>query len=277
MTSNSTGRSDRHSRLSRTGVAAAAGLLVLAGAYAVRADDKPQPAAPAAAPAPAAQAKPEAKHDGKTVNLSERWIKGVQQRLELNIQRRVESASDKLPGASAVQTVDERIGVILRLADVSDKAAIFSLFLTDIHAKVTIGDKEHEFDSSTPSTDDKGNPLAEAMRPLVGATIKVVVNSDGDVASSTGQHNAIVPGHFGLYAEDLIGVDAIRRDWESIFTMRRGVDARAVTLGDTWKSSNDNEVKGVGIFTLATDSAFSDLADQHATVKTEGADRKSVV
>ncbi len=239
--------------------AAAAGLIVLAGQGGAAWADEPAPAET-----------PAAKDGAKAgeVDLPSRWVKGHQQRLELEVDRSVKVSSASLPMANGQQSIHQRIGMIMRLADVTDRAAVFNLFITDLDATVTLRDKEYTFDSSLPSVEDKGNPLAEAMRPLVGVTIKVVVNERGEIVSSIGHYNAIVPGPFGMYAADLVGPEAIRRDWGPMLAMKPG--EHGPVLGEQWETTEDGEMKGVGVFTLKSSSTFSDQADQLATVDAEG-------
>lgn len=179
-------------------------------------------------PASAAWLQPEPRSAG-SVDLRPRWEKGqeLRYRMELNIDGKA-----RIPGMDGeqAQTSVQDIGLLLRVRDIApDGGATLEVVYESLKFSMKSDAMDVRFDSSTPAQAD--NPYDAFLRPIVGVTLTVAMDKDGNITSVSGGEG-LASGPAAQFAGQFTSADVVRNFFGPIMTVRKG-SGRA-NVGDTW-------------------------------------------
>lgn len=125
------------------------------------------------------------------------------------------------------------------------------------------------FDSAKPAEQDASSQLAPFVRPVVGKSFTVKFDPTGA--------NADVDGIDGLLPNDpqiaqivaqAIGANGLGTAVVGFYVLKDGMEP--VKVGDTWSDTQDSPAQGLGTITITTNSKFSEMANEVATVTVDG-------
>jgi len=127
------------------------------------------------------------------------------------------------------------------------------------------------FDSATPADKDGTNPAAAAFRPLVGITLRLVIEPDGTIAAiGCADDVSAIEGEAAPRAAAIISPPAIRRMLGPIFAPCRGVPADGVVMGIAWEHTGQIEESPTPGFDLRTRYSVGALENDVATIEVGG-------
>lgn len=166
--------------------------------------------------------------EGRKINLRPRFTKGQELRYTMRL-----DASTKLTGEEAPagnQRIEQDIGLVLKVRDVNgETGASVDLVYESLRFKLTQGDTVMDFDSTKPARKD--DPTDAMLRPIVGLTLELKIDKDGNITSvSGGEKLAAGPG--AMLANNFTGADVIRSLMGRVMTLRRG--AGEASVGESW-------------------------------------------
>lgn len=179
----------------------------------------PQPAS--ALPAPGAS-------NGPTVNLRPRFTKGQELRYTLHMKAGTKMSG--LDGADMTQEAEQDIGLALKVKDVSpETGATIDLVYESLKVRATQGGVTETFDSSKPRKAD--DPNEEKYRPLVGLSVEIKLDKDGNITSVSGG-DALAGTPASALAENFSGADIVKGMLGKVISLRPSRPEAAV--GDSW-------------------------------------------
>ncbi len=127
------------------------------------------------------------------------------------------------------------------------------------------------FDSAAPLEKDATNPAAAAFRPLVGITLRLVIEPDGTIAGMGCEDDlGAIEGESAPRAAALISPPVIRRMLGPIFAPCRAVPEEGVEKGSAWEHTGQIEESQTPGFDLRTRYTVESLENDVATIEVEG-------
>lgn len=211
---------------------------------------------------PDGQPKPKAQASNK-INLRPKYTKGDQHRFAMTMSVKSKQGT----GAEATdRSSTQDIGLLLRVKEVTETGgASLELVYESLKIKVTDPLMNVDFDSTKPAA--KGDELSELtdsfLRPIVGLTLNVTSDKDGNITGISGAEG--IAG--GALAGQLTGADFIKNAFGPIFSIRKGAGEAAV--GESW--TNEDVIDGpVGQMRLATTNTLSSHRSGMATIDMKG-------
>lgn len=167
----------------------------------------------------------------ETVNLRPKFEKGTEASYTLAIDAQNE-ATRTGSAEPQKQHINQEIGLRLKVNDVdAEKGAKVDLTYDSFKLKVDGGPMPIEFDSATPAEKDEGNPVAGAFRPLVGTTLHLIIDKDGNVTDVTGGEE-LAQGIAGQALSGYVTSGGVRGLLGPIFSTRQTKGEASV--GETW-------------------------------------------
>lgn len=122
---------------------------------------------------------------------------------------------------------------------------------------------EIEFDSKKPAAPD--DPSDAMLRPIVGLTLKVVMDKDGNITSVTGGDDG--DGVTAMLMQQFTGADVIKGLFGPVSTMKKTAGRAAV--GESW-TTNDSLGGMLGTMRLSMTHTLESANGGRATIKTKG-------
>lgn len=206
-----------------------------------------------AVPAPAQVDRPAAK-----VNLRPVWKKGQEVRFRVQL----DSSLSDSAAQDQNQSTRQDIGILLRCNDVNPEAGP-SLELVYESLRITgkspVGNIN--FDSTKPAKPD--DPFDAILRSIVGLTLPVAMDKDGNITSVGGAES----GLGGALAGQFSGADTIKGLFGPIFSTKKTSGEAAV--GESW--TNDDTIQGsAGAMRLVTTNTLESHANGKAVISMKG-------
>lgn len=167
---------------------------------------------------------------GPEVDLRPKFKQGEEIRFTMNLDT---SGRQVTPGAGDQSTTTEQqIGLLLRVKESNpETGAILDLVYESFKMNVKAPTGDVSFDSSKPASKD--DMTDELLRGIVGLTLSVKVNPDGEITSVSGGEGAGVGA--GL-AGQFTGADMIKGVFGPVFSIKKGKPKAAV--GESWTTED---------------------------------------
>lgn len=167
---------------------------------------------------------------GPEVDLRPKFKKGQEIRFTLNL----ESAGKQVaPGAGdqTSTTTSQQIGLLLRVGEANpETGATLDLVYESFKMSLKAPTGDVTFDSSKPA--DKDDPTDQVLRSIVGLSLKVKVNPDGEITSVDGGEDGLA----GALAGQFTGADMIKGVFGPVFNVKPGKPKAAV--GESWTTED---------------------------------------
>ncbi|MBI1191455.1 MAG: hypothetical protein GC200_12340 [Tepidisphaera sp.] len=167
---------------------------------------------------------------GPEVDLRPKFKKGEEIRFTLNLDS---SGKQVVPGTTdqTSSSTSQQIGLLLRVRDANpETGASLDLVYESFKMNVKAPTGDVSFDSSKPA--DKDDPTDQVLRSIVGLTLKVKVNADGDITSVEGGGDGLA----GALAGQFTGADMIKGVFGPVFSVKPGKPKAAV--GESWTTED---------------------------------------
>jgi len=166
------------------------------------------------------------------VDLRPRFKTGAETKFAMVISGANEFKAEAMPGGGQSTKIDQEIDFTLKVKDVtSDGIATVDLTYDRMVMKVG-GMFEMTFDSTKPTDQDAGNMLASALRPLIGSSLTMTVDRDGNISKVEGFDKLKLNPSAQQMAGTLATADGVKSTFGQVFSTRKS-DGRA-SVGDTW-------------------------------------------
>lgn len=166
---------------------------------------------------------------------------------------------------SMLQSVDLRMKVV----DANPEGgAVVHLIYDSLRVTMTSDGKKTEFDSAKPKEKDGNDPMAAALRPIVGATLILTLDRDGNITKVEGGENLLPAGLGGSAADGLANPNTVKETWGPIFTTRRSSGQAAV--GDSWTTTDSMGASLIGSFLITTENRLKSHNSGNALVEFKG-------
>lgn len=180
-----------------------------------------------------------------------------------------------LPGGEAgkpEQVVKQEIGLTLRVKSVSaDGAATLELVYDSLKFDMQSDALDVSFDSSKP---DKDDPMAEVLKTIVGTTLTLQADADGNITSvGSGGLTGGLPALPSELSQQFTGTDIIKNFFGPITSIQKG--SGRVSVGESW-TNEDSIAGGLGTFhikntyTLRSHNAPNANVDMNGTMTLDG-------
>ncbi len=197
----------------------------------------------------------------KAVNLKPQFESGQTLRYQ------IESGNSVTQSFGAGMETSQNITIAFKVINANEDGTELTATFEKIKMS-TSGAMDLAFDSATPADQDTGNELASALRPIVGKSLSIKMDSDGNITELTGDKGLIPAGQMGGFAQAIVGADQNRQLFIQIL-MPSGTKTSAST-GDKWTNKNVIPVEPMGTLTISTDHTLKGVKAENATIMMDG-------
>jgi len=167
------------------------------------------------------------------------------------------------PDQEMMQAVDVRFRVVQTAPE--GGATVEMVFdAIKLNSKGPLGDTA--FDSSKPAPKGGDDDGAAALRKVVGTTLTLRIDRDGNITEIKGGES-LLPGGLGD-AASLVSGAGVQQTWGPIFTGRKGSGEAAV--GEKWTTTDSLNLSPIGAFTITTESVLASARAGSAEVGFKG-------
>ncbi len=167
---------------------------------------------------------------GPEVDLRPKFKKGEEIRFTLNLDS---SGKQVTPGTGdQTTTTSQQIGLLLRVKDVNpETGATLDLVYESLKLNVKASTGDVSFDSTKPA--DKDDVTDQVLRGIVGLTLNVKVDPDGQIKEVGGGDAG---GLAGALAGQFSGPDMIKGVFGPVFSVKKGKPKASV--GESWTTED---------------------------------------
>lgn len=179
------------------------------------------------------------------VNLRPKFEKGQETRLKMDISN-VMSMGGQGPMAGTEQKLKQEIGLVLKVKDSDpEKGATVELVYESLKFKAEAAGNVMEFDSAQPVQKDEESMLAPMMRPIIGATLTLLIDPQGNITSITGGENLV-----NQLTSEFLNASQVKSRFGTIISPKHG-DGLA-SVGEAWTNEDTLESPMGKIITTTT-------------------------
>ncbi len=178
----------------------------------------------------------------KGVSLRPKLTKGATTRFTVTAEGTNTTRADAFAQGQMTQTINREVRVAHRVIEANDSGAVIELTYEriKIEVKAPALNMNYAFDSQSPASKDAGNAVAEAMRPLVGATITLTLGTDGQITSVKAPQNLAKPGRLGGLPHELLDPTFVKKTYGGLYCVNNPVFTAAP--GETWSFNESREL-----------------------------------
>ncbi len=166
------------------------------------------------------------------VDLRPRFKTGAETRFAMAITGANEFKAEAMPGGGQSTKIDQEIDFTLKVKEVTDDGIATVDLTYDRMVMNVSGMFDLSFDSSKPTDEDAGNMLASALRPLIGSSLTMTIDRDGNITKVEGFDSLKLNPSAQQMAGTLATADGVKSTFGQVFSTRKS-DGRA-NVGDTW-------------------------------------------
>ncbi len=178
------------------------------------------------------------------VDLRAKFREGMKATFKMVMENKNDLAGGE-PGKPE-QVVKQEIGLTLKVKSVSaDGAAALELVYDSLKFDMQSDALDVSFDSSKPA--DKQDEFADLLKTIVGTTISMQADANGNITSVSGGGPATMPGIPGAISQQFTGGDVIKNFFGPIMTLQNG--SGRVSVGESW-TNEDTIAGGMGNFRM---------------------------
>lgn len=178
------------------------------------------------------------------------------------------AAKPPAPGTEPDQEMTQAVDVRFRVVDAYAEGGATVEMIYDaikLTTKGPLGDTA--FDSTKPAAKDGDDPGAAYLRKIVGTTLTLRVDRDGNITDIKGG-DALLPAGLGDAASSLVSGPGVQQTWGPIFTGRKG--SGEASIGEKWTTTDTLNVSPIGAFTITTESVLASARAGNAEVDFKG-------
>lgn len=240
---------------------------------------------------------PHAHAQKQIVDLRPKWEKGQQIRYRMDVSssgKTISGAQSATPGGKAAkptpknkarpdpdsdpdpadlginldQSMLQSVDLRMKVVDTNPEGgAVVHLIYDSLKLSMNSDGAKTEFDSARPKEKDGSDPIAAALRPIVGATLVLTLDRDGNITKVEGGENLLPAGTLSP-ADSLTNPAAVKEAWGPIFTTRRSTGKAAV--GETWTTTDSMNQSLIGSFLITTENRLKSHNSANALVEFKG-------
>jgi len=118
------------------------------------------------------------------------------------------------------------------------------------------------------SPGDASNRALSTMKPALGATITIDLDSKGNITRVENGGVAIPPGDLSDFINIVVGTADVRNRWSSILSPRK--DEQTATVGETWSGEEKLTKPPFGIFIASTNYTLKSANEEQAVITMDG-------
>lgn len=204
----------------------------------------------------------------QTADLRTRLTPGQTDRFEFFQEGRLTLTMPQVPGTGGEQTVTQEMRVALKIDEANDDGATGTITFERFALTLSGGGMEAAFDSDDPESKDADNPIALMLRPLIGKSIGVVFDAEGNVTALTGVKDVLPAGALGGGLAGLLGEEGLKGGVTLITSSGSSGGVRRV--GESWTSTDKIDVpEGGGALEMTTTHHLQSVRGEKATVTIE--------
>lgn len=199
----------------------------------------------------------------KPVDLRPKWTVGQDVRYKIVAEGTNEM---DVPGMGPQKTTDrQEIAVRLTPKEVTEGGAKVELTYEAIKVNVEGSPRGPQtFDSTKP---DEGGPLGQALRPIVGLTLTLHVDPNGNITEVTGGDSVQVNPR-SQWAGRLVQKGGVSSMFGRVISGNRA--SGQANVGDTWQTSDRIDLSSMGTVKLDAENTLNGLSGNVATIGIKG-------
>jgi hypothetical protein len=210
------------------------------------------------------QGQPRGEAASGTVDLRPRFETGQQIRFKMRMES---SGTDTMDGAGEASTsTKQEIGLLLRVKDVNpETGAVLDLVYESLKFSLDSPIMGRvDFDSSKPATGGDASPVEAMLRPMVGLTLSVRTDKDGNITEVKAPESA---GGAGAMLHQFTGADVVKNMFGPIVSLRGGTGRASV--GEKW--TNESRIDSpMGAMKISTTNTLLSHAEGKANIDIKG-------
>lgn len=204
----------------------------------------------------------------QTADLRTRLTPGQTDRFDFFQEGHLTLTMPQVPGTGGEQTITQEMRIALKVDEANDEGATGTLTFERFALTLTGGGMETAFDSDDPESGDAENPIALMLRPLIGKSIGVVFDAEGNVTALTGVKDVLPAGALGGALAGLLGQEGLKGGVTLITSS--GSSGGVRRLGESWTSKDKIDVpEGGGALEMTTTHHLQSIRGEKATVTIE--------
>lgn len=203
------------------------------------------------------------------VDLRPRFKVGEDVRLRLSTQEMTKTSLAGESGLNQDSSSSREMVISLRCTGKEEKNSIVEMKIESLKASLKgagIDGADGTFDSTSPASKDAQNPLAGALRPLVGQSFTLVFDANGNITSVKGTEK-VGDSAMGGVAGQLGSVSGVQMLLSPITTP--GKSSGEATVGQTW-TTRDVIDSPFGRLNMTTDYKLASHVGNVADVPIQG-------
>ncbi len=206
---------------------------------------------------------------GAKIDLRPRFKVGEDVRLRLLTQEVTKTTLTGESGLNQDSSSSREMVISLRCIKKEEKNSIVEMKIESLKASLKgagIEGSDGTFDSTAPASKDAQNPMAEALRPLVGQAFTLVFDSDGNITSVKGNEK-LGGSAMGGMAGQLGSMSGVQLLLSPITTP--GKSSGEAAVGQTW-TTRDSIDSPFGRLNMTTDYKLASHVGNVADVPIQG-------
>ncbi len=201
-----------------------------------------------------------------SANLGPTFTQGAKSRYELtNKAKQVINA----PQGEMTIDIDTTLVIACKVTAADSTGATVQATIQELKTSLQSPMFADGFDSAKPAEQDASSQLAPFIRPIVGKSFTVKFDPTGANADVTGI-DTMLPNdpQIAQIVAQAIGANGLGTAVVGFYVLKDGMEP--VKVGETWTDTQDSPAQGLGTITITTNSKFTELANEVATVTVDG-------
>ncbi len=205
---------------------------------------------------------------GKLIDLRPKYTVGKETRLKLSTD---EISKTSIAGEAGLDSSSEskrEMVIVLKCTAKTESGSTVEMRIESLKMSMSGGIAEGEFDSSKPPAKDGDNPIAAALRPMVGVPMIMDVDNDGNIRSITGNDKMQPAGPAAGMASQLTSFSGMQMLLSPITTVSKSKGEAKV--GEKWTTTDMLDTQGFGRLKIETNYTLASVRGGMAEVPIQG-------
>lgn len=209
----------------------------------------------------------------ETVSLRPNLTPGYEARVVMEVTRTTTERLGMAPGGGKpperTLSGEQKIGFLMKVVRSDENGAVVTLRIDDIDMKARTPRGEFAWNSADPrKPSDNTNLALTSSRSMLGATITLTLDKDGNITGSDNGGVNMPTGDLADYARLVVGSEEARARWSPILAPKKA-DATA-RVGDSWKLVEVMKNPPIGRFDTNMDLKLASADKRSARVEIAG-------
>jgi hypothetical protein len=207
------------------------------------------------------------------VSLKPNLTPGYEARVVMEVKRTTTEKLGMAPGGGKAPermlTGHQTIGFLMKVVRSDESGAVVTLRIDDIDMKASTPRGEFAWNSADPrKPGDNSNLALTVSRPMLGATITLTLDKDGNITGSDNGGVNMPTGDLADYARLVVGNEEARARWSPILAPKKA-DAIA-KVGESWKLVEAMKNPPIGRFDTNMDLRLVSAEKRSARIEMTG-------